>query len=208
MNSGRASAFTLVELLVVVAIIAVLAGLLSPALKKARDQARSIQCMNNLRQLGAMAVSYANDYGGRLPVYYDSSTTTGWHECFFRAGLLTKNAAGNYVQKWMYCPSWITSPEIGADGSVMPNRHYGMRLTSQIDFAGISDPASYHVFGDTVVGTIQFYYFGTGSGSLLHRRHNDAANIWFADGHVGTCDHSALLQKGFFSYSTVSTVPD
>lgn len=58
----RVQCFTLVELLVVIALLAILAGLLSPALKKARDSARGIQCINNLRQIGAAFMQYANDH--------------------------------------------------------------------------------------------------------------------------------------------------
>lgn len=61
------NAFTLIELLVVVAIIAILAALLAPALKGARDQARSSQCMNNLRQLAQGVFLYANDNAGYFP---------------------------------------------------------------------------------------------------------------------------------------------
>jgi prepilin-type processing-associated H-X9-DG protein/prepilin-type N-terminal cleavage/methylation domain-containing protein len=72
-NRMRRSAFTLVELLVVIGIIAILVATLLPALKRAREQSQTTQCLSNLRQINMSLLAYAQDNKGHLFPYYGSN---------------------------------------------------------------------------------------------------------------------------------------
>jgi prepilin-type N-terminal cleavage/methylation domain-containing protein len=70
MNAGaRRDAFTLVELLVVIGIIAILIALTLPALRRARESANKAACLANLHQIGMYLQQYQNQFRGRIPIY-------------------------------------------------------------------------------------------------------------------------------------------
>lgn len=76
MNSGSAThrAFTLIELLVVIAIIAILAAILFPVFAQAREKARAISCVSNMKQLSLSVLMYSQDYDETFPMGCDN----GW----------------------------------------------------------------------------------------------------------------------------------
>ena len=108
-------AFTLVELLVVVAIIAMLIALLLPVLKKARDAAQTLGCLSNVRQVALYLNLYANSNRGVVPLGYTwgNTTPTGgykqnyWYEFFdqtYYDPIFIKYANGKAKKSPLICP--------------------------------------------------------------------------------------------------------
>ena len=77
-QSRRQSGFTLIELLVVIAIIAILAAILFPVFAQAREKARSISCLSNLKQIGTGWMMYVQDYDETIPEGW-SAVSGGFH---------------------------------------------------------------------------------------------------------------------------------
>jgi prepilin-type N-terminal cleavage/methylation domain-containing protein len=95
----RVGGFTLVELLVVIGIIALLVGVLLPALNKARQQANLIDCQSRLRQMGQALNIYASENNGLLPlgdVKYDPTGSSGIATTWMNASQLSSNEESWY----------------------------------------------------------------------------------------------------------------
>lgn len=98
--STHKTQFTLIELLVVIAIIAILASILLPALNRARDQAKAINCVSNLKQNGLSIFSYADDFQYQTPWNCPNSTgdVISWKNRLYTLKYVT-------TYKNMYCPA-------------------------------------------------------------------------------------------------------
>lgn len=109
--------FTLVELLMVIAIIAILASILFPALNEAKETAKKAKCLSNLRQMGIGINGYESDFNGWTPAYDNASTANGagcgwWYRTTDEGTLGTyiygmSGVVGDPVKELFVCPADI-----------------------------------------------------------------------------------------------------
>ena len=103
----RSMSFTLIELLMVIAVIAMLAAMLLPALRMAKEKSRVICCASNLKQLGTAMLMYCNDNNAWFPPSAPNTTTPNpsWHDLIMsELGIAHYTGTASQVQVFR-CPS-------------------------------------------------------------------------------------------------------
>ncbi|MBU0639598.1 MAG: prepilin-type N-terminal cleavage/methylation domain-containing protein [Planctomycetes bacterium] len=134
--------FTLVELLVVVAVLALLMAILLPGLKQARQQGKRALCLSNLRQMAITAHGYANVYQGRLPIAHYREN---------RPGLFISYAWDfTTIKDWNAGGAVRTEPGILWQGSTNPKIHQCPSFAG--DHNWLADPYTGYNYNTSYIG--------------------------------------------------------
>ncbi len=176
----KIKSFTLVELLVVIAIIAILMALMLPALKGAKDSAKTVMCMGNLKQMGAGMLNYSLDWDGAFPTRLHGTGlfVNFW---FYQLCLATTDEyKGNGRDPILLCPARteISGPRIGTYtwvdyrvcGYLCQDYHYVTEM---------QDPSNTLYLGETSANMD-----ACSVSNIDWLRHYKKANFLFIDGHT------------------------
>ena len=208
--------FTLVELLLVMAIIGILAALLLPTLNRGRAQAERISCVNNLRQLGIAFHGFAHDHKNRFPMRVSESDGGSMLEAgtngepasvvlpAYRHFLPLSNLL--VTPKVLHCP---TDLRLSARSfSELQDEHLSYFVALNAEFG----KSSMLLSGDrniTLASAGQQLVYEVGTNELIHwtaEMHHWKGNLLFADGHVERSQELRLVSSATIPFVAAEVV--
>jgi prepilin-type N-terminal cleavage/methylation domain-containing protein/prepilin-type processing-associated H-X9-DG protein len=176
-NASRRAGFTLVEILVGIALVAILTGLLLPALGRAREKSREAACIGNLRQIGLVAALYNDEHGALPPVHFSGYVMWNGVDYLLYARLL--ETAGPPLAKSFFCPSSrafpLRDPDTGIQNLGVPGKLTAGTYQTRSFLLGAPTTLS----GETKALLADLY---DNTGAL--RNHPSGVNVLYTDGAV------------------------
>ncbi|OQA82315.1 MAG: putative major pilin subunit [Lentisphaerae bacterium ADurb.Bin242] len=178
--------FTLIELLIVISIIAILAAMLLPALDKVRSKARTIVCMNNLKQHGLLIHMYSDAGNGWLPLAYygPANGSENWITSLLRT-LTSKSDSG------MIFVPWVATDNTGFTSSSIKNKHLFRCDASNPDPTDLS-----YRLGVSYAYNIRIGYIPNGSGYEARKLARQAGNLVLITDFRGTSTPKTFSDTG------------